>query len=198
MVRITRVYTKKGDTGTSQITRSLRLSKNSLHIKLLGSLDEFNSYLGWCNILLDDKCSIPMKTRLLEVQNILFDLGAFLISGNKKNELQTLLVKLTATLEEDIDQMNKELTPLDSFILPGGDEITSRLHIARTVCRRMECKLVAFSEEKHETFFLSFINRLSDWLFVAARYNLMLTKNQELLWKPIMSDTKMSSASKGE
>ncbi|MBA2654133.1 MAG: cob(I)yrinic acid a,c-diamide adenosyltransferase [Gammaproteobacteria bacterium] len=183
MVKITRVYTKKGDKGDTGSLKSNRTSKNSLRIEVLGALDELNSFLGWIVVLLNDE-NAHLKTQLLTIQNVLFDVGAYLCGSSKINNPTVLFSHIVTHLENEIDVMNATLPHLDSFVLPGGNEITARLHIARTICRRAERCLVSFAQEQKDTTVIPYLNRLSDWLFVAARFIAYQQNVEEQLWQP--------------
>jgi cob(I)alamin adenosyltransferase len=183
MVRITKVYTKKGDRGATKLIGAKSVSKISARVKVLGSLDELNAFLGWANTALaENRIFFDIQQKLLRIQNILFDFGAELVARSDKLGVTATDVKL---LEEEIDLMNRHLVPLNSFVLPGSEEISARLHIARTICRRTERDLVALNaEEKINALQLAFLNRLSDWLFVSSRYVTIKLGKKELLWKP--------------
>lgn len=183
MVKITRVYTRKGDAGQTRVNKKTCIAKDSPQVEVLGLLDELNSVIGWALVLLTNDSSNLLKSRLVKIQHTLFDLGAYLCSKTKRTEHVEFFSHEVASLETDIDQMNESLPNLASFILPGGNELSARLHIARTICRRAECKLVSLDLTKHE-FLLPYINRLSDWLFVAARFVAKKQQSEEILWQP--------------
>jgi cob(I)alamin adenosyltransferase len=184
MVKITRVYTRKGDQGSTHIFKA-RVSKNSPLVEAFGLLDELNAFLGWVNVSLKD--SADWSQQINTIQNMLFNLGAFLYHPKENAHLKKTIDQSVAGFEQDMDQMNKLLPTLDSFILPGGIESAARLHMARTVCRRTECKLVELNGEKNIAIILPYINRLSDWLFVVARYLCHEQKITEKLWIPLKS-----------
>ena len=168
MVKLNKIYTRTGDKGSTLLGNGKRVDKNSLRVDAYGSVDEANASIG-LSIL---RTNTKIKKILRLVQNDLFDLGADLCIPDKKN-----IKKLKITnhrvdfLEKEIDGFNKELASLNSFILPGGSESSTYLHIARTITRRAERKVVALSKkEKINSVTIIYLNRLSDLLFVLARY----------------------------
>lgn len=184
MVKINKVYTKKGDRGTTTILGSKRISKCSIHVSALGVLDELNAFLGWILVVLNKELSDFLVERLITIQSQLFDIGAYVC--HPTSSYPSELSNTVKTFEHDIDYMNVQLPALNSFILPGGCEEAMRLHVARTICRRAEIDLVALLDEQpliENT--IPFLNRLSDWLFVAARYVNKLAYQKERLWSPI-------------
>ena len=181
MVKLNKIYTKTGDKGSTQLGNGKRVEKNSLRVDAYGSVDEANAAIG-LSIL---RTNTKIKKILQIIQNDLFDLGADLCIPDKKN-----IKKLKITndrvdfLEKEIDGFNKELASLNSFILPGGSESSTYLHIARTITRRAERKVVALSKkEKINSVTIIYLNRLSDLLFVLARYTNSKGK-KDILWKP--------------
>ena len=176
MVRLDKIYTRKGDHGKTRLANGKTISKCDARIQANGDLDEINASLGLVQTIMDDQ---KLKTDLEHIQNDLFDAGADLSMPykNSQHEIHTdihlrLLKTQTQWLEQKIDHFNQNLEPLDSFILPGGTETAARLHYARTVCRRAERNLVNLIDkgEYINPYLLSYINRLSDFLFVAARW----------------------------
>lgn len=182
MVRITKVYTKKGDQGTTTLLSSKRISKNLPIINALGVLDEVNAFLGWVIVAIDCKQFNDLKSRLLRIQNELFDISANLCLEEEGKHAK--YEKSVKSLEKEIDEMNSKLPALDSFILPGGNELSARLHIARTVCRRAERAVVTFAQTTQKNQEIPYLNRLSDWLFVAARFVTASMNVAEPLWIP--------------
>ena len=179
MVKLDKIYTKGGDKGYTSLVGGKRVKKSSYFIEAIGNVDELNAFLGYTiNYLKSDK-----KKIIQNIQNDLFDMGADLATpfSKKKNTIR-LSNSQTAYLEKAIDKINAKLKPLTSFILPGGDKISSLYHLARTICRRCEISIVQLSEKvKINTEILKYINRLSDLLFVLARQ----TNKNEILWKPL-------------
>jgi cob(I)alamin adenosyltransferase len=163
-----KLYTKTGDDGTTSLTNKKRVSKNSEVIEVYGSLDELNSFLGFAAESLCQKEKLQSVLRAVyRIQRELFGIGSQIISGEKFNFNLQLINKL----EEEVDNFEAELPVLKAFILPGGGECSSRFHLARSVCRRAEraaCALSAASKGGNVAEI--YLNRLSDWLFVVARY----------------------------
>ena len=181
MVKLNKIYTKIGDKGSTQLGDGKMVNKDSLRVDAYGSVDEANATIG-LSIL---RTNIKIKKILKIVQNDLFDLGADLCIPDKKNTQKLKITKDRVDyIEEKIDNFNKELSSLNSFILPGGSESSTYLHIARTVTRRAERKIVALSKkEKINSVTIIYLNRLSDLLFVLARYTNNKGK-KDILWKP--------------
>jgi cob(I)alamin adenosyltransferase len=191
MVRINRVYTRTGDEGLTRLAGGQRLSKAHPRIEAYGTVDELNAFLGFAReVLLKARSSQGqnLAERLLRIQNELFDLGTELavLPEDRRPDTPTLPPDSVDLLERELDEMNESLPPLTSFILPGGGEISIRLHLARTVCRRAERTIVRLMEEKIELppHLLRYLNRLSDWLFVSARYISWHEGEKEHLWQP--------------
>ena len=192
MVKLNKIYTKTGDDGTTGLTDGSRVKKYDLRPEAYGTVDELNSILGMIVSLYEDKIrkeksDDEILNLLKRIQNDLFDLGADLSKPfSTKNDINDLrIIKLQVDfLENFIDKYNKNLEPLNSFVLPGGTVISSWFHLARTVTRRAErnvCDLL--DKEKINKYSLMYLNRLSDLLFVISR--LMNDNGQkDVLWKP--------------
>ena len=177
-MRITKVYTKTGDDGSTSLSDGTRIKKNSSRIKSIGSIDELNASLG---IVLSSKPVEIISKLLYKIQNDLFNLGGEISTIDKNLNLVTS--EDIQMIEESIDNLNNELPPLKEFIMPRGSEVVSRLHFSRTICRRAEVDLVSLSQiEKINSNHLRYLNRLSDYLFVSARYQNSLGKNNEIFW----------------
>ena len=181
MVKLNKIYTRTGDKGSTQLGDGERVDKNSLRVDAYGSVDESNATIG-LSIL---RTNTKIKKILQIIQNDLFDLGADLCMPDKKSIQKLKITKDRVDyIEKNIDSFNKELAPLNSFILPGGSESSTYLHIARTVTRRAERKVCALSKkEKINPIAVIYLNRLSDLLFVLARYTNNKGK-KDILWKP--------------
>ncbi|RMI02828.1 MAG: cob(I)yrinic acid a,c-diamide adenosyltransferase [Calditrichaeota bacterium] len=188
MVRITRVYTRTGDKGSTRLAGGQVISKASQRIEAYGTVDELNAHLGMVAESLREQPMLEeLRTAILRIQNELFDLGSQLavLPQDRRPDTPVIGADNIRRLETEIDRMNKELPPLTSFILPGGGEIGARLHVARTVCRRAERELVRLSQEETlDGDEIPYLNRLSDWLFVAARFAAARTGKEETLWEP--------------
>jgi cob(I)alamin adenosyltransferase len=189
MVVLNRIYTKTGDSGTTALGTGERVPKTSLRIAAYGTVDETNAQIGMVRIHLeaDEREAEAMMAR---IQNDLFDLGADLCVPDKGEKLPYEPLRMSDAqvkrLEDEIDQMNAVLTPLKSFVLPGGTPAAAALHVARTVCRRAERVMVELAATPGETVSdaaLKYINRLSDFLFVASRY-VNDRGHLDVLWVP--------------
>ena len=175
--RLTKIYTRTGDQGKTGLADGSRVDKFNSRIESLGNIDELNSIIG---ILLTEKLPNDKKEILNRIQHDLFDIGGELSIPNhmKIND------KKISFLENTLDSMNKELPPLKEFILPGGSKVSSYCHLARTVCRRVERNLFKLAQtDKVNEASLKYINRLSDMLFVLARFLNKTNKFNDVLWK---------------
>ena len=179
-----KIYTKKGDNGTTGLIGGTRLPKHHIRIESYGTVDELNSYIGLLRDLILDPAIIA---DLLEIQDRLFTIGSHLAADpvKSKMELPNLFEADVTFLENQIDAMDAELDPMKFFVLPGGHPSVSHCHIARCVCRRAERLVSHLSEnEPVEELISSYMNRLSDYLFMLSR---KLTKDlgaEEIPWKP--------------
>ncbi|MAP24633.1 MAG: ATP:cob(I)alamin adenosyltransferase [Rickettsiales bacterium] len=179
MVQLTRIYTKGGDKGKTSLGDGSRVSKNAARIQAIGAVDECNSVLGVAALYLKH---VPLSD-IRRIQNDLFDLGADLCIPATENKL-TVSDQQATWLEQQIDKMNEKLDPLKSFILPGGTKASAYLHHARTSVRSAERLVVGVSEEQTiSSAVIQYLNRLSDYLFVAARIENNFGKN-DVLWEP--------------
>jgi cob(I)alamin adenosyltransferase len=174
MVVLNKIYTRTGDDGTTALGSGRRVAKYDLRVEAYGTLDETNAAIGLARLHTRD--SLPVLDAMLtRIQNDLFDLGADLCFPDETKDARGRLQMTdaqVARLEGEIDALNQELAPLRSFVLPGGSPAASYLHLARTISRRAERLMVALAARKDETVgeaALRYINRLSDFLFVAAR-----------------------------
>ena len=175
--RLTKIYTKTGDSGKTGLGDGSRIDKFNPRIEGLGSIDELNSVIG---IIISEDISAVESGWLEKIQHDLFDIGGELSIPNF-TRLGILKVEF---LESKIDSMNKDLPPLKEFILPGGSKVSSYTHLARTICRRVERNLFKLNQsDTVNKFSLKYINRLSDFLFVLARH-LNKSKNiNDIFWK---------------
>jgi cob(I)alamin adenosyltransferase len=188
MVRLNKIYTRTGDDGTTALGTGERRKKYDLRIAAYGTLDEVNAAIGVAR--LHTASDAVLDGALSHIQNDLFDVGADLCTpgfGKGPGGARlTVTDKQVAWLEDEIDQLNAELAPLRSFILPGGSAAAAYLHLARTVCRRAERRIAELKEKPEEIVTpeaLKYVNRLSDYLFVASRYA-NGKGNADVLWKP--------------
>jgi len=179
-----KIYTKTGDKGQTALFGGARLPKHHIRIESYGTCDELNSHVGLLNDYVSDN---ELKSWLTTIQNNLFVLGSNLaLDPDSKLEVPTLADTDVVMLENAIDRMEESLEPLKTFILPGGHVHSSQAHIARCVCRRAERLVVALDEvEKNlDPILIQYLNRLSDFLFVTARYISKLRGVEEIPWKP--------------
>lgn len=188
MVRITKVYTKTGDNGQTGLAGNIRLSKTSPRIVAIGDIDELNAFIGLViSNFPKQKKLLPLRNKLSHIQNELFNLGAQLaiLPAKRRSNTPRIDNSDVQRLEKEIDMMNTTLHYLNSFILPGGHPTAALLHVTRTVCRRAERSLILLNnKQKLDHTMIPYLNRLSDWLFVASRYVNKHTKQKEVLWLP--------------
>lgn len=173
MVKLNRIYTRTGDDGTTGLGDGTRVAKFSLRVEAYGTVDETNAAIGLARL---STAGSDLDGMLARIQNDLFDLGADLCTPDTGKDLGyeplRIIPAQVSRLEQEIDLLNARLTPLRSFVLPGGSAAAAALHLARTISRRAERLMVALAAEPSEpvaTAALHYINRLSDFLFVAAR-----------------------------
>jgi cob(I)alamin adenosyltransferase len=190
MVVLNRIYTRTGDKGDTALGSGQRLSKAHLRIQAYGTVDETNATLGVVRLHTTAKALALLDAMLARIQNELFDLGADLCVPETGEKLEyeplRILPKQCERLETEIDQLNSELSPLRSFVLPGGHPAAAHLHVSRTVCRRAErliVELKSITGEHVNDAALAYINRLSDFLFVASRWVNAKTTG-DILWVP--------------
>ena len=187
MVKLNKIYTRTGDDGTTGLVDGSRLSKDALRVRAYGDVDETNSVIGLARLHLDNR---QLDDMLGRIQNDLFDLGADLATplpskGEADSEYALRMVEAQTTrLETELDALNADLAPLTSFVLPGGSAPAAYLHQARTVSRRAERICVGFAKaDAVNPYALTYLNRLSDFLFTAARWCNDQGKT-DVLWVP--------------
>jgi len=190
MVVLNKIYTKTGDAGTTALGTGDRVAKHHLRISAYGTVDETNACIGLVRLHTTADEFARLDAMLAAIQNDLFDLGADLCTPDRGEELGyeplRVLPGQTARLEREIDALNGELDPLRSFVLPGGHPAAAHLHLARTVCRRAErliAELAALPDEPTSEPVLAYVNRLSDFLFVASRW-VNARSHGDVLWVP--------------
>ena len=186
-----KIYTGSGDRGKTSLFSGERLSKNNVRVKAYGDVDELNACLGVLAAALNP--GSESRAELLEIQSNLLKTGAWLATmplSSSAAELDVFNDQLIRELESAIDRMERDLMPLKSFILPGGQMTSALAHVARTVCRRAERHVVAVSEAAKEDqvpdsfrLLLVYLNRLSDYLFVLARHCNHIAGEDDLIWK---------------
>jgi cob(I)alamin adenosyltransferase len=191
MVRLTKIYTRNGDKGQTQLVGGRDIPKDALRIESYGTVDELNAALGIVRAHLPTNPGLTDTDRdrlmgwLHDVQQRLFDLGAELatLESDRYEGQPTISADHIASLEGLIDEMNQDLKPLTSFVLPGGGQLTAHLHLARTICRRAERRVVTLSNtEAIGEHAIPYLNRLSDALFVVSRFAATRGEEPEILW----------------
>ena len=188
MVVLNRIYTRTGDLGDTSLGTGERRPKFDLRIEAYGTVDETNATIGMARLHTGQDAKLDGM--LMRIQNDLFDLGADLCTPDRGDKLDYEPLRIIPTqverIEKEIDDLNSNLQPLRSFVLPAGTPAAAALHLARTVSRRAERLMVELSRQPAESVSepaLQFINRLSDFLFVASRYA-NLTAGGDVLWTP--------------
>lgn len=190
-MRITKVYTRTGDKGTTRLVGGQEITKDHLRIETYGTVDELNSIVGLARAFTQDLSKNPSERDQLDeylhgIQDRLFDIGGILASppGSESKEMKALLSQEVDALEILMDDCQKELQPLKEFILPGGGKVAAFLHQARTVCRRAERLCVKLNrEETVPEEVIRYLNRLSDVFFVLSRWIAQAQKEPETLWR---------------
>jgi cob(I)alamin adenosyltransferase len=179
-----KIYTKKGDTGTTSLIGGTRVSKADLRIESYGTVDELNSYIG---LVRDQEVNITRSGILKEIQDRLFTIGSLLASDPEKSKMKTpdLHEEDVTLLESEIDAMTDQVPPLRAFVLPGGHQSVSFCHIARCVCRRAERLAIHLQQESYvNDLVIKYLNRLSDYLFALCRKMTYELQVEEVTWKP--------------
>lgn len=187
-----KIYTKTGDAGSTSLIGGVKVPKNHIRIEAYGTVDELNSYLGLAGDLIT---GIDEKQELKEIQDRLFTIGSMLATMDEdavKMKLPDLYEKDIVFLENAIDQMTEELPAMKSFILPGGHQAASTLHIARCVCRRAEriCVAIQLEGMQIDSLVIKYLNRLSDYLFTLARFTAFKNGVADQPWKPRLAGEK--------
>lgn len=181
-----KIYTRTGDQGRTSLFGGRRVTKHHLRLEAYGTLDELNAVLGWYRA----RCGDPdLADTVLDIQSRLFDVGAHLATPSSamkaKKHLPPIGEEQVARLEREIDRLETELPPLTSFVIPGGNEEASLLHVARAVCRRAERSVVRMkSFDTLNKTIVPYLNRLSDLLFVMARVAVHRRGDAEIPWIP--------------
>jgi cob(I)alamin adenosyltransferase len=189
MVVLNRIYTRTGDAGETALGSGERLSKANIRIAAYGTVDETNATIGI--VRLHTKDLGKLDAMLARIQNELFDLGADLCVPDRGQKMEfeplRILPKQYERLETEIDDLNSELSPLRSFVLPGGHAAAAHLHLSRTICRRAERLIVELKSHDGEHVSegaIAYINRLSDFFFVASRWVNFKAADGDILWVP--------------
>lgn len=179
-----KIYTRKGDTGTTQLIGGTRVPKNHIRIEAYGTVDELNSWIG---LVRDSAKTEQINFLLKEIQDRLFTVGSLLASDPESSRMKVpdLNEQDVELLEKEIDEMDLVLPELKTFILPGGNAANAMCHIARCICRRSERLVVQLNEsEKVDPLIIKYLNRLSDYLFMLARKISFDENSEEVPWKP--------------
>lgn len=186
----TKIYTRTGDTGTTSLVGGERIDKGEFRLECYGTVDELNAVLGLVVLALDQlppKGHVPtLKSTALRVQNQLFNLGSRLacLHPEKFPTLPNIQDDHIAAFEREIDELTRELPNLKSFIIPGGSNAACHYHLARTIARQAERAVVHLQQsEEVEAIHVRYLNRLSDYLFTAARYSNFIEERAETLWE---------------
>lgn len=185
MPRITKVYTRQGDAGETRLVGGQTLPKDDARIEAYGTVDELGAALG---VVLAGEVGERCRAMLVRIQNELFHMGSMLATHEDDRERfpgPKLEARHVAALEGWIDELNGELPPLENFVLPGGTEAAARLHVARCVCRRAERRVVSLAREapgEAAAAAVTYLNRLSDLLFVLSRHENHRSRTAEVLW----------------
>ena len=184
--RLPRLYTRKGDRGSTGLANGTRVAKTHPRIEALGDVDELNSLIGLLAAGLS--AGDPLQPELSKIQNELFDLGGELAVADPQYQVINA-VRLEA-LEEELDLRNETLPPLKEFILPGGNRSAAEAHLARSVCRRAERRMVELAaSETVNALAIAYLNRLSDLLFVYARLLARRDNGSEVYWRPTQPES---------
>lgn len=191
MVRLSKIYTRTGDKGSTRLVGGQKVAKDTRRIAAYGTIDELNATLGLVRVAMrasdaDPAVKEDVEGFLRRVQNALFDVGSDLATYLEDRWAGQPLVEMqdVEELERRMDAWNDSLEPLDSFVLPGGNEVAARLHLARTVCRRAEREIVTLArEEPIGDPVIPYVNRLSDALFVLSRWVTHRMGAEEFLWE---------------
>lgn len=188
MVKISKIYTRTGDDGSTGLVGGERTVKDSLRVESYGDIDELNSYLGWARTAASVFEALnPLSAKFAVLQNELFDIGAELATpaGKETKGMHKLAEQQVSRLENWIDELISGLPALKSFVLPGGSELNSILHVGRCVCRRAERNILRLSrQESVSPVIIRYVNRLSDLLFAMARFEANQSGREEFLWQP--------------
>lgn len=178
-----KIYTKTGDKGTTSLLSGRRVNKNNIRIEAYGTVDELNSWIG----VIRDRCHEKHREHLITIQNELFTIGSLLANDPEKEvsfKLPDINSESILKLERLMDELNLDLLEMKNFVLPGGHELVSFVHVARCVCRRAERRIVDLMENAGvEDLIIQYINRLSDYLFVLSRASSQEVSAEEIPWK---------------
>ena len=181
--RLSKIYTRTGDKGDTGLGDGSRTAKDSPRVEAFGTVDELNSIIG---MVLAHTLPNPVRLCLVAIQHDLFDLGGELSMPGH----ESISANYTERLEQELDSFNADLPMLKEFILPAGGRATAACHLARSVCRRAERRVVSLNRDEHlNPHVITYLNRLSDLLFVVARVLARFENGEEVLWNPHQNDT---------
>lgn len=179
------LYTGTGDDGSTSLVGGARVKKNSVRLEAYGSVDELSTALG--AIVSDKTCDTELKGQVQAVQNELFNLGAYLataVEPGTEPKCSALTPEKIQELEGWIDALDEQTPKINSFVMPGGCELASKAHNARVICRRAERRILDLADEEYvDPAVGRYINRLSDYLFIAARYANFMNGEKEVIWQ---------------
>lgn len=179
------LYTRTGDTGTTSLVGGERVKKNSARLEAYGTVDELSSCLG--AIASDPGCDSEVRGQVLDVQNELFNIGSYLATApapGAEPRCESIDAARMQALEQWIDALDEQTPKIRAFVLPGGCPLSSKAHVARTVCRRAERRILDLADTEYvDPAVVGYVNRLSDYLFIAARYFNFLAGVEEVVWK---------------
>lgn len=186
-----KVYTKSGDSGETGLVSGTRITKADLRLELYGELDELNSRIGFaCSLMVNDPTLVSTINFLHHIQSAIFDLGSNLaceVENRKKFKLPQISEEFIRDIELEIDKLDALLPELKNFILPGGEPSSSAMHLCRTNARSVERKLVLYFNQSNEELppnGLIFLNRISDYFFILARFLNKIKNAEEICWRP--------------
>ncbi len=177
-----KIYTKTGDDGSTSLQGGKRVIKSNIRIKAYGAVDEINASIG---LILSSKFDAEVEKVLKKIQNDLFVVGSDLSNSDLVHKENRVTVEMVENIEKNIDRLEKELSPITNFILPGGNQVSARIHLSRAITRRAETQVISLDEkEKVNEECKKYLNRLSDLLFVMARYVNKKNGLEDIIWKP--------------
>lgn len=179
------LYTRTGDTGTTSLVDGSRVKKNCVRIEAYGTIDELSSCLGM--VASCPGCAEDIKLEIEEIQNELFNIGCYLatdVEAGKEPRCESVTEEKLSALESWVDRLDEKTPKIRAFVLPGGCDLASRAHLARTICRRAERRILDLEEVSFvDPALIKYVNRLSDYLFILARYFNHLQGKEEITWK---------------
>lgn len=176
-----KIYTRTGDAGETSLLGNRRVPKNDARVEAYGTVDELSSFIGIAHA---HWLESPIAEQLHQIQADLFEIGSQLASVEDSRPFESMAESRIAALEQSIDQMEETLEPLRNFVFPGGSPPAAHLHVARTVCRRAERCVISIDDPERHSAAIRYLNRLSDFLFVAARFANREMDVPDIPWRP--------------